>query len=138
MESHMKRRIASFIVSGIILAAAIALGTFDATALVVFLVAGVMLSAFASCLILNNNFIPDMIIEILSWGFVRMPGIIFTLDLDGLIWLLTVKLLFWVIGILLAILAGMLALFVGMVVSIFVYPFAIVKNFVKPYESEAI
>ena len=131
MESHMKRRIASFIVSGIILAAAIALGTFDATALVVLLVAGVMLSAFASCLILTNNFLPDMIIEILSWGFVRMPGLITTLDLDGLIWLLTVKFLFWVLGFVLAVICGILAVILGSIVSVFVYPFAIYKNFTE-------
>ena len=77
-----------------------------------------------------------MVLEIFSWGFVRMPGLIFTLDLDGIIWLLTVKLLFWVLGILLALLAGTLALILGAVISVFVYPYAIIKNFRKPYESE--
>lgn len=93
------------------------------------LVVGVLLSTFASCIILNNNFIPDMMMEIISWGFVRMPGVIFTLDLDGIIWLLTVKLLFWVLGILLALLATALAVFVGSIISVFVYPYAIIKNF---------
>ena len=72
-----------------------------------------------------------MIAEIFSWGFVRMPGLIFTLDLDGIIWLLTVKLLFWILGILLAILCGGLAIALGLFVSIFVYPFALRKNIVK-------
>lgn len=138
METHEKRRIASFVVSGIILVAFTVLGFCDIESFLTFFVPGVLLSTFASCLILNNNFIPDMMIEILSWGFVRMPGIIFTLDLDGLIWLLTVKLLFWILGIILAILAGILALLVGAVVSFFVYPYAIIKNFKNPYESESI
>ena len=84
--------------------------------------------SFVSCLILGNNFIGDMVLEIFSWGFVKMPGLIFTLDLDGLIWLLTVKLLFWVIGLILATICGILAIALGLIVSVFVYPSAIIKN----------
>ena len=69
-----------------------------------------------------------MLLEIFSWGFVKMPGLIFTLDLDGIIWLLTVKLLFWILGIILAILCGMLAIGLGLLVSLVVYPFALRKN----------
>lgn len=81
-----------------------------------------------SCLVLDNNFVGDMIAEIFSWGFVRMPGVIFTLDLDGIIWLLTVKLLFWIIGIILAVLCGILAIVLGLLISVIVYPFALIKN----------
>ena len=84
---------------------------------------------FLSCLILGNNFIGDMVLEIFSWGFVRMPGLIFTLDLDGIIWLLTVKLLFWVLGILLALLCGILGVVLGAVLSVVVYPFALHKAY---------
>ena len=81
-----------------------------------------------SCLFLANNFIEDVMETIFQWGFVQMPGLIFTLDLDGIIWLLTVKLLFWILGIILACLCGILAIAIGAVLSIFVYPYAIVKN----------
>lgn len=81
-----------------------------------------------SCLILDNNFLGDMILEIFSWGFVKMPGLIFTLDLDGIIWLLTVKLLFWILGLVLAVLCGALAIALGLVMSIIVYPFALCKD----------
>ena len=93
---------------------------------------GVGIAAFTlvSCLILANNFVGEMLLEIFSWGFVRMPGLIFTLDLDGIIWLLTVKLLFWLLGIALALLCGILAIIAGLAVSLFVYPFAIYKNVV--------
>ncbi len=134
MEGYLKRRIWSFVASGILLTFSMVMGFRDIESFFVYIVPGVAFSAFASCLILNNNFIPDMMMEILSWGFVRMPGLIFTLDLDGIIWLLTVKLLFWVLGLLLAVLAGMLALFVGALVSLFVYPYAIIKNFRYPEE----
>ena len=138
MKPHLKRRIASFVVSGILLSLAMVLGFADIENFWVPMLFGIIASAFASCLILKNNFVPDMVLEIFSWGFVRMPGLIFTLDLDGIIWLLTVKLLFWVIGILLALIAGMLAILLGATVSVFVYPFAIVKNFQNPYESELV
>ena len=81
-----------------------------------------------SCLILDNNFIGEMISAIFGWGFVTMPGLIFTLDLDGIIWFLTVKLLFWILGIVLAILCGILGIFVGLVMSLFVYPYALYQN----------
>ena len=92
------------------------------------LVFGLVGFTFISCLFLGNNFIGDMVAEIFSWGFVRMPGLIFTLDLDGIIWLLTVKLAFWILGILLALLFGILGVLLGAALSIFVYPYAIIKN----------
>ncbi|MBO7761772.1 MAG: hypothetical protein J6T24_03140 [Clostridia bacterium] len=92
------------------------------------LVFGFVGFTFISCLFLGNNFIGDMVAEIFSWGFVRMPGLIFTLDLDGIIWLLTVKLAFWILGILLALLFGILGVLLGAALSIFVYPYAIIKN----------
>ena len=130
----MKRRIHSFVWSGI---AAIALLIFGITQFVQSSNASMLSGAIAvsimsftliSCLILDNNFIGDMISGIFSWGFVTMPGLIFTLDLDGIIWFLTVKLLFWILGIVLAILCGMLGIFIGLVVSVFVYPYALYRN----------
>ena len=75
-----------------------------------------------------------MILEIFSWGFVKMPGLIFTLDLDGIIWLLTVKLIFWILGLLLAIACGGLAIALGLAISVFVYPFALYKSYKHPEE----
>ena len=96
------------------------------------IVIGVLIFTFLSCLLLANNFIGDVTLDILNWGFVRMPGIIFTLDLDGIIWLLTVKLLFWILGIVLAIIFGALAIVIGMSLSLFVYPFALYKSYKHP------
>lgn len=97
---------------------------------------GILGFTFISCLFLGNNFIGDMVCEIFSWGFVRMPGLIFTLDLDGIIWLLTVKLAFWVLGILLALLFGILGVLLGAALSILVYPYAIIKNLNSNSEEE--
>ena len=129
------RRIHAYVWSGIIAAAFLAvcligyLGSDTGEGIGLVIALPVLSFAFASCLILGNNFIGEMVVEIFSWGFVRMPGLIFTLDLDGIIWLLTVKLLFWVLGILLALLCGILAVVLGAFVSVFVYPFALYKAY---------
>lgn len=91
---------------------------------------------FSSCLILSNNFIGEMVLAIGSWGFVRFPGLIFSLDLDGIIWFLTVKLAFWIIGFVLAALCFILGVIVGMALSVFVYPFALSKSFTQPDETD--
>lgn len=131
-KEHLVRRIHSFVWGGLAAVFFIVMGIMGASentdTLIGCLVLAVLSFAFISCLILDNNFVLDMVGGVFSWGFVQMPGLIFTLDLDGIIWLLTVKLLFWILGIVLAILCGLLALTLGLIVSPFVYPFAIIKN----------
>ena len=123
----MTRRTHSFVWSGIVAAILfiIALVTKDYGFYCALAVLGF---TFTSCLILDNNFIGEMVVEISSWGFVTMPGLIFSLDLDGIIWFLTVKLLFGLLGIILAIICTLLAVVIGLLISIFVYPFALIKD----------
>ena len=84
-----------------------------------------------SCWILQNNFIGDLMETITGWG-IRLPGVIFSLDLEGIVWLLTVKLALWILGILGTIFLWALALSIGGALSLFVYPFAIQKNIQHP------
>ena len=99
----MKRRIHSFVWSGIVAIAFLIFGitqfvqSSDASMLSGGIAVSIMSFTLISCLILDNNFIGEMISAIFGWGFVTMPGLIFTLDLDGIIWFLTVKLLFWIL-----------------------------------------
>ena len=129
----MTRRIHSFVWGGLAGALGIGFGIYsfignDSILGVISLVAGILAFTFVSCLILDNNFIGDLVGEIFSWGFVSLPGLIFELSLDGILWLITVKLLFWILGLILACLAGILAIVCGAIVSVFVYPFALIKN----------
>ena len=96
------------------------------------IVVSVLFFPFISCLLLQNNFVGEMFESICDWGFVNMPGVIFDLDLDGIIWLITVKLFLWILGILLAIFTFLLGVMVGLVVSVFAYPFAISKSVKHP------
>lgn len=126
------KRIRSFIFGGIAAAVLVVFGIFftdrSAESLLFWFGAALCAYTLISCLILANNFIGDMILEVFSWGFVRFPGLIFELDLDGIIWLLTVKLAFWIIGLILAVIFGILGVILGLLLSVFVYPFALVKS----------
>ena len=89
-----------------------------------------------SCCLLANNFVGEMTATIFSWGFVQMPGLIFTLDVDGCLWFILTKIFLGLLGILLAILCAILAIVIGGFVSIFVYPYAITKNIKHPERVE--
>ncbi len=92
------------------------------------LVLGVLLYLFVGTMFLKNTFIPDMWLEITSWGFVKLPGIIFEFSIDGLVFLIAMKVLFFLIGIGIALLAALFATIVGMFLSIFMYPIALRRN----------
>ena len=129
----MTRRIHSFVWGGLAAALGVGLGIYnfiggDSILGTFFLVAGILAFTFVSCLILDNNFIGELVGEIFSWGFVSLPGLIFELSLDGILWLITVKILFWILGLILACLTGILAVVCGAILSVFVYPFALIKN----------
>ena len=93
---------------------------------------------FSSCLFLKNNFIEDKFLDIASWGFVTFPGLIFDLSFDGIIWLIGMKIIFWLLGFVLGFLATLLALFVSLALSLFAYPFAIVRSFRHPEMTEEV
>lgn len=129
--SAKTRRIHSFVWGGVAFVISIVFGIIEKDFLT-YLVLGVLAATYTSCLFLKNNFIPDVTISIMTWGFVTFPRVIFELSLDGLFWLISVKLLFLALGVLIAIVFALLAIFIGALLSVFVYPFAIVKNFRNP------
>lgn len=93
-----------------------------------YIVFGIFFYFFLATMILNNTFITDMWFKIASWGFVKMPGIIFSFDFDGLIFLIVAKIIMFILGILLATASIILATVVAMLLSIFAYPFALKRN----------
>lgn len=126
--TYFCKRMWSFVAGAAVIAIAVIIGLTNPEILIPCIVGGILGFFLVSCLILGDNCVGDVVLEIYSWSFVKLPGLIFTLDLDGIIWLLTVKLLFFILGLVLAILLGILALVVGAVVAVFVYPFALYKN----------
>lgn len=143
-----RRRKKAFIVTGIIAGLWLVLGLIsifstevpaDMTrgeAFIGLIISVILLYTFPACIILNNNFLKEAMGTIFTFGFVRFPGIIFSLDFGGIIFLITVKILFLVLGMLLVLAFGALALFVGVWLSVFVYPFALYNNYKKPEKTE--
>ncbi len=128
-----KRRIQSFIWPSLlalvfIIVAILGFTKGDKDAGIGSIVLAVLAFSFLGTMILNNTFVPDMWLEITSWGFVRMPGVIFSFSLDGLIFLIVAKVFLFLLGIVLALLAAAFATLLSIVLSVFVYPFALARN----------
>lgn len=143
IEHGIKQRKRSFIWGGLITGAAfiitlcVALKNNCSVGQVIgFSVVSLLLFPFISCLFLQNNFVDDMVLSVASFGFVRFPGLIFSLSLDGIFWFLTVKLAFFVLGFMIAAAFLALAVALGMVVGIFVYPSALRKNLDHPEQTK--
>lgn len=92
----------------------------------------VPLYTFLFCVLIKNNFIEEFWSTICSWGFVKFPGIIFSLDFDGIVFLIAVKILFFVLGMSLVLAAATLATVVSCILSLFTYPFALIWSIKKP------
>lgn len=137
VNAGIKRRVLSFIFGGLAAAILIAIGIFclvkgSSDSAIVYFVLSVMAFTAISNLILNNNFVDDMFFTICTWGVVKFPGVIWSLSFDGFMFLIAVKLLFWVLGIIFGLLACAFAVVVTAIVSPFVYPYSIIKNFRHP------
>ena len=135
-KAERKRRLSFIwggIVAGVLLLIALGLTTkFGVKSFLIGLPVSAAGFCFLSCLILDNNFIGDVVLEIWSWSFVKMPGIIFTLDIDGCLFFIGVKILFAILGFLLGLLAAVAAIAIGMALAVFVYPFALRRNITNP------
>lgn len=99
-------------------------------------VCGVLSFPFTACLFLDNTFLPEMWLEIASWGFVKMPGVIFGFSLGGFVIGIAIKIFLWIVGLILAFGAVLLATGIGLIVGVFVYPVALKRSF-RATEEEA-
>ena len=134
LESNRKRRFLSIFLG--LLAFAVSFGIFafvathsddTATMFIVGSIFSVAMFTMVSCFILDNNFVFDLFEDIAGWS-IHFPGIIFSFDLDGLKFLILMKILFAVIGIIISVLAFLFALVLCGFLSLFTYPFALYKN----------
>lgn len=99
------------------------------------LIGGGLLMMLIFCAYTQNTVVGDVWLAVASWGFVKMPGLIFSLDLDGIIWLLTVKLVLWIISFIIAIAFIIIATVIGMILSIFFFPIAVKVSYSHPEKS---
>lgn len=90
------------------------------------LIVGYVLLADIYC-IFSASWVSDVFMNVASWS-IRFPGIIFSFDLNGLKFLIAMKLLFFILGILISIGAFLLAVVFSSICSIFTFPFLVVYN----------
>lgn len=83
-------------------------------------------TAFGIQVFWEDSVVPDVFCFFLK-SF-RMPGVIFTLDIDGIIFLILVKVLGAILGAILSVLVFIFGLFFTPVASIFILPFAAIKR----------
>lgn len=95
------------------------------------IVLSIAMFTFISCCILDNNFVGYMFVTISKWS-IKAPGLIFTFDLDGCLWFIGMKILFAILGFFIGILMFIFALVFSALCSLFVYPYAIVRNIKRP------
>lgn len=67
------------------------------------------------------------VLEYMLTASIKWPGLIFTFDLDGIIWLICMKLTFAVIGFCFGIACALLGIALGLLISPFVFPFILIK-----------
>ena len=130
---RLKRRrnrglIASTFISAALLALFTVLAITDVEYVTMYIALIVMIVAFGYTFF-AQLFWDGIVVDIVLCGgkIVGMPGVIFTLDLDGFIFLIAVKILFAIIKLLIFILTFLFMIFVAMVVS----PFTFVPQMLK-------
>lgn len=138
---NKKARTKGFIWGGVIALAVLIIGIIllanqyivpNATSIIVLILTTYATFAFVFNLYAKNNFIEDVFLVVFSWGFVKMPGLIFSLSLGGIAWLIVVKIIFAIIAFLIGATVGFAALLIGMTLSMFVFPFALYWSIKKP------
>ena len=101
-----------------------------------YLIASVVITyivfAFVSCLF-YDCFVQEVVVDWFGKSF-HAPGLIFSFDLDGLLWLIFMKLFFFVLGILLGIAAAIIGIALGLICAPFVFPF-VMRRLRNDYKS---
>ncbi len=77
--------------------------------------------------IFSYSYIGEIFESIASWS-IRLPGLIFTMDFEGIAWLIAMKILFAILGFMLSVFVFLLAVSVSALFSIFSFPFIFPKE----------
>ena len=129
-EALKKRLIWSLTIGSIVLILLLAIGipagiSVGGGSVVFSIIFALMLGCFFGALFFDCA-VREVILDWTSKSF-HAPGLIFTFDLDGFAWLIGMKILFWIIGLLFGIVVGIIGITLAVIISPFVYPFVITK-----------
>ena len=100
-------------------------GGFDVATLCIGLAGTYVVFSFVFCLF-YDTFVQEVVVDwfgkSISW-----PGLIFEFDFDGILWLIGMKLLFFVLGLIFGIVTGAFGITIGLICAPFSYPFVMHK-----------
>lgn len=130
-RKYKRHLIRSVVVASIVLAIFLALcisslideftgGTLAFTIIGTYVVFAFVFLLFYDCVV------QDVVVNWITKS-IRWPGLIFSFDLDGILWLIGMKLLFWALGVLFGIVMALIGGSIGLVCAPFVFPFVVVK-----------
>ena len=131
IERNSRRLKISMIVSGVIgglfliLTACLSIAADSIGIFLIGLVGGYIIFTYVACMF-YDCFVRDLFIDWMTKSF-RFPGLIFSFDLDGIMWLIGMKILFWILGALLGLISALIGITIGMICSPFAFPFIMLK-----------
>ena len=111
--------------AGLLAAAAVTAFWFFCEAGLISLVFGVFTYCFVANLCLWDD---SAVSDVILWfgeRSIQFPGLIGEFSFDGFMWLIGMKLLFWVVGALFGLVCTLFGVFVGWLISPFAYGFAL-------------
>lgn len=77
--------------------------------------------------IISGSYIGNVFLSVSGWS-IKFPGLIFTWDLGGFVWLIGMKILFGILGFLFGIFVLALAIVLSAALSVVSFPFVLIHN----------
>lgn len=74
------------------------------------------------CCLFHDCAVQDVVLDWMAKSF-QAPGLITTFDIDGCLWYIGMKLLFWAIGLVFAVVVGIIGITIGLIIAPFVFPY---------------
>ena len=77
-------------------------------------------------LLFYDGSVRDLLVYMFT-ASIKWPGLMYTFDWDGFLWVIMMKALFGVLGFIFGVICGLLGLVLGLVVAPFVFPYKLIK-----------
>ena len=77
-------------------------------------------------LLFYDGRVRDMLVYMFT-ASIKWPGLMYTFDWDGFLWVITMKALFAIFGFLFGIICGFIGLVIGLIISPLVFPYKLIK-----------
>ena len=77
--------------------------------------------------ILSGSYIADVFLAIASWS-IKFPGVIFSFDIEGFLFLIAIKILFAILGAIISVITLLLAVVVSAAFAAVSFPFVLIHN----------